>query len=285
MPPLSKPCSRRTAVRAVAAGAGLVAVGLPLAGTLDGLLATPQRLETSDHSFGSPGPAGTRLRVVQLSDLHLSGFGPLEQAVLEQVHDSRADLITITGDAIDRRRRLPALELLLRELPRGPRILAIPGNWEHWSGIPLDTFARLYDRHGVELLVNRSVEIDKNGARVRVTGLDDLVGGTPDAAAALRDARPAPHHLVLAHCPKARDTLVMPAEHPVSLLLCGHTHGGQIAPFHVAVWRPWGSGRYLAGWYRDGGPPMYVSRGVGTSIVPMRIGSTPELVRIDWSLG
>jgi predicted MPP superfamily phosphohydrolase len=214
---------------------------------------------------------------VQLSDLHLSGFGPLEQAVLEQVHDSRADLIAITGDAIDRRRRLPALELLLRELPRGPRILAIPGNWEHWSGIPLDTFARLYDRHGVELLVNRSVEIDKNGARVRVTGLDDLVGGTPDAAAALRDARPAPHHLVLAHCPKARDTLVMPAEHPVSLLLCGHTHGGQIFPFmfFVKLQQP-----VIGGFEVLHGVPTYTSNGTGYWGPPFRIGPRGEVTEI-----
>lgn len=281
----TKQCSRRRALRVLAGGAGLAAIGLPTAAMVDGLSDPSRRLETTAHHFGDPGPAGGRLRIVQVSDLHVAGIGPLERAVLERVHDARADLVAITGDAIDHPRHLPALELLLRELPRGPRIVAIPGNWEHWSGVPLDTFARLYDRHGVELLVNRSIEIDADGTPVRVTGLDDLVGGRPDAAVALRDARPLPHHLVLAHCPRARDGLGLPAEHPASLVLCGHTHGGQIVPFHVVVWRPRGSGRYLCGWYRDGGPPMYVSRGIGTSIVPLRVGSAPELVRVDWSLG
>jgi uncharacterized protein len=66
-------------------------------------------------------------------------------------------------------------------------------------------------------------------------------------------------------------------------VLSGHTHGGQVAPFGLATILPRGCGRYVAGWYRDeGGPPMYVSRGIGTSLVPVRIGATPELVVIDW---
>jgi predicted MPP superfamily phosphohydrolase len=66
--------------------------------------------------------------------------------------------------------------------------------------------------------------------------------------------------------------------------LSGHTHGGQVAPFGIATILPPGCGRYVAGWYRDSGPPMYVSRGIGTSLFPVRIGATPELVRIDWHL-
>jgi predicted MPP superfamily phosphohydrolase len=101
---------------------------------------------------------------------------------------------------------------------------------------------------------------------------------------ALASATRRDHHLVLAHCPAARDALGLPTEHPASLVLSGHTHGGQIAPLGIATWRPTGSGRYVAGWYTDGGPPLYVSRGVGTSLVPVRIGAAPEMVRIDWWL-
>jgi hypothetical protein len=76
----------------------------------------------------------------------------------------------------------------------------------------------------------------------------------------------------------------MPTDHPVDLLLAGHTHGGQVAPFGLALTLPSGSGRYVAGWYRDAGPPMYVSRGIGTSLIPVRLGATPELVRFEWQL-
>jgi predicted MPP superfamily phosphohydrolase len=58
-----------------------------------------------------------------------------------------------------------------------------------------------------------------------------------------------------------------------------------VAPFGVATILPPGCGRYVAGWYRDAdGPPLYVSRGIGTSGLPIRIGATPELVQIDWGL-
>jgi predicted MPP superfamily phosphohydrolase len=58
-----------------------------------------------------------------------------------------------------------------------------------------------------------------------------------------------------------------------------------VAPFGVATIMPKGCGRYVAGWYRDaGGPPLYVSRGIGTSGLPIRIGATPELVQIGWEL-
>jgi hypothetical protein len=67
-------------------------------------------------------------------------------------------------------------------------------------------------------------------------------------------------------------------------MLAGHTHGGQVAPFGIATVLPRGCGRYVAGWYREGGPPLFVSRGIGTSSLPVRIGASPELARFDWSL-
>ena len=269
---------------------GCVAAGVAAAATaVDGTLVTPRRLVTSDHAFGGTpaavdGASHPSLRILQVSDLHLHGIGRLQRLLLERIHGSDADLIVFTGDAIDDKAALPALDAFLGELPRSPRMLAILGNWEHRCGIGVDALVRTYEGHGVELLVNRTIDVEHHGRSLRVTGLDDWLLGRPDPAGALAAATPRDHHLVLAHCPAARDRLGMPPEHPVSLILSGHTHGGQIAPLGAAVWRPSGSGRYVAGWYRDGGPPMYVSRGIGTSLLPIRIGSTPELVRIDWRL-
>ena len=263
--------------------AGLLAGAVPIGAAIDGALITPRRLVTSDHTFGQGDPAD-RLRILQVSDLHVRGMGTLEQQLLEQVHAAQADLIVITGDAIDRAESLPQLDILLGEFPRSPRVLAILGNWEYRSGVGPGEFARTYARHGIELLVNRSIDLAHRGRRIRITGFDDILDGRPDAATALAGASPLDHHLVLAHCPIARDRLGLPPEHPASLVLAGHTHGGQVAPFGMATILPRGCGRYVAGWYRDGGPPMYVSRGIGTSLVPIRIGATPELVRIDWRL-
>src|SRR5690606_18580500 len=117
-----------------------------------------------------------------------------------------------------------------------------------------------------------------------VTGLDDLVGGRPDAAAAFAGVGAAPNHLLLAHCPMHRDLYraalargSADASLPTpQVMLAGHTHGGQIAPFGWAPLRPRGSGRYVRGWYRDDPTAMYVSRGLGTSVVPARVGAVPE---------
>ena len=278
---MSDPVSRRTLLARTCLAAGGAALA---AAAVDGILVTPQRLTTTDHAFGDPS-APRRLRILQISDLHLRGIGRREEALIGRVHESSADLIVITGDSLDGAGTLATLDGLLAELPRGPRTLAIVGNWEHWSRIPLAALSRSYARHGIDLLVNRSVDLEVAGTLVRVTGLDDFIAGSPDARTALRDAEPRAHHLVLAHCPAARDALDLPEGHPASLVLSGHTHGGQVAPFGRAMLTPAGSGRYVAGWYHEGGPPMYVSRGIGNSGLPVRIGSTPELVRIDWSLG
>lgn len=275
--------SRGPTRRRLLVGAGLAGGGLAMAAAVDGFLVTPGRLQTTDHVLPRPAPAA-RLRLAQVSDLHLHSIGRLETHLLATLHDSRADLILFTGDMIDRRLDLWRLETFLRECPTGPRRFAILGNWEYWSGVPLEAFERLYDRHGVELLVNRSVEVAVAGTRVRITGLDDLRGGRPDAAAALEAGAPSPNHLILAHCPHSRDAVALPAEHPADLMLSGHTHGGQVAVLGHPLVLPEGSGRYVSGWYRDAGPPMYVSRGIGTSLLPLRLGTPPELVRIDWAL-
>ena len=276
----SPPLSRRTLLRRTC----LVAGAVPLAATIDGLAITPRRLMLSHHTFGHSA-SNDRLRIVQVSDLHVHGIGTLERQLLEQLHDAQADLIVITGDAIDRANSLPLLDTLLAEFPTAPRRLAIMGNWEYKSGAGLRSMERTYERHGIELLVNRSIEVEHRGRTIRVTGLDDILYSQPNAATALGDSRPLDHHLVLVHCPITRDTLGLPPEHAASLVLSGHTHGGQVAPFGVATIMPKGCGRYVAGWYRDaGGPPLYVSRGIGTSGLPIRIGATPELVQIDWAL-
>jgi predicted MPP superfamily phosphohydrolase len=65
------------------------------------------------------------------------------------------------------------------------------------------------------------------------------------------------------------------------LVLSGHTHGGQIAPFGITLVTPRGSGSYVKGWYHQEGHSMYVMRGIGTTGVPLRIGATPELLVLD----
>lgn len=270
--------------RRVLAAAG--AVGATVSAVAAGaIVRDSRRLETTVHALGTPAAAGGGpLRLAQVSDLHLAAFTPFFRNVAARLHDLRPDVLLFTGDMIERTAGLPALAAFLAACPEVPAF-AILGNWERWGGVSLDALRGIYDRHGVELLVNRSTDVSLGGRRLRITGLDDLVGGAPDAAAALGTLAPADRHLLLVHCPAARDACPLPAGHRADLVLAGHTHGGQIAPLGIAPVRPPGSGRYLAGWYRDAGPPLYVSRGIGTSFAPVRIGATAEIAVFDWALG
>ena len=110
-----------------------------------------------------------------------------------------------------------------------------------------------------------------------MVGLDDAATGSPDLEIALRGVPPDAFVIALFHSPVYFDQLA--ARCP--LALAGHTHGGQVRiPLVPAFWLPRGSGRYLAGWYRRDAAEMYVSRGIGTSVLPMRFLCRPELAFI-----
>lgn len=273
--------TRRHWLATVAAGGCGGAGGL----VAESVFVTPCALATTQLAIGKPNGTRRPLRLIQLSDLHIRGIGRLETDLLAAVTAAEPDLILLTGDTLDCRRGIEPLTEFLQALPAGPDRVAIIGNWEYKAGIAPDRFRQLLGRHDVRLLCNESIDIAFNGLPLRITGLDDLVCGQPGSPRPIAAADPMAEHLLLAHCPAARDQLPPLAGPAVSLMLSGHTHGGQIAPAGLPIVTPPGSGRYVTGWYVEGGPPMYVSRGIGTSTLPIRLGASPELVIVDWWLG
>jgi hypothetical protein len=108
-------------------------------------------------------------------------------------------------------------------------------------------------------------------------GLDDPLSGTPDPARALDHAPRGAVAIWGFHAPGYADELVGQSIAKPALMLAGHTHGGQIRlPLLPAV-TPSGSGRFVAGWYRDTFAPLYVSRGVGTVDIRARFLCPPEV--------
>lgn len=255
-------------------------MGAGLGGLGYGSLIEPRWLQLAIQ----PLPAGRRgstpvASLAQISDLHLKGIGEQHSKIAEEFRRRSPDLVVITGDSIDSPGAVPMLEEFLSLLPYAIAKYAILGNWEYWGGVDVNRLGAAYERANGTLLVNRSVEHGTSAGTVRISGLDDLVGGTPDPEAVLGEADgpgEADLHLLLAHCPAQRD-LVRWGSGSVDLMLSGHTHGGQVQIFGYAPWVPRGSGRYLQGWYEEAGPPMYVCRGVGTSVLPVRFGARPEV--------
>lgn len=242
-----------------------------------------RHLQITAHSVGSPSPLAQTVTVAQLSDLHLQGMGAWEQALVTAVQDLHPDLVVLTGDMIDRPQSLAPLLTFIDALGPIPKI-AILGNWEHWSGVDLLALKTGLQSVGAHLLVNEKLDLHLRGRVLQVLGLDDYTAGTPDAGM-LATLRPGPS-LVLQHSPGWFQTAeVSTSPWQSSWCLSGHTHGGQITFWGKPVFLPRGSGGYSAGLYHTPHCPLYVSSGLGTSVLPLRWGSRPELSVFTLGLG
>jgi predicted MPP superfamily phosphohydrolase len=235
-----------------------------------GALVEPRLIEVRDLQLNAGRSPAQTIAVV--SDLHLDDIGARERTLLELLSARRPDVVVLLGDVVDAPGDLPALERFLSALPPSERI-AVLGNWEYWSGIDLAALRSVYTRYDVRLLIN--------DCRDGIVGLDDHTAGHPDLEAALAHCHAAGSgvapYLLLQHSPGFFETRSGKA-HAFPLSLSGHTHGGQVTLFGRALWTPPGSGSFTAGEYRTRFGRLYVTRGIGTSILPLRVGARPEVV-------
>jgi len=125
----------------------------------------------------------------------------------------------------------------------------------------------------VRVLMNRGQRLEFGGRSLWLCGVDDLTEGRPDLDAALRGRRADEPTVLISHHP---DVFRVASRAGVDLQLSGHTHGGQI---RLLGWSPYHHSRlgYEAGLYRHGRGQLFVSRGAGVSLLPLRIGTRAEV--------
>lgn len=241
--------------------------GLPLANELD-------RVEITEHVVPVAGLARD-VTVLQLSDVHLRLRDAWVDRLADLVSAERPDLVALTGDIVTRGYSDEAVDHLLAAVPDAPLgRWAVMGNWEYWGGAPRQVWEGFLDRHRIQLLHDRSVDLGP----LQIVGTDDALAGDPDLAAAFASVDPARPALVLTHSPVLFPEIARPG---VAVVLAGHTHGGQVRiPLLGPFFLPRGSGPYPWGWYERDGAWMFVSRGVGWSVAPVRWRSPPEIARI-----
>ena len=225
-------------------------------------------------------PAFEGYRIAFLTDTHVASFmrRGFYREVVDQVRAHDPDLVLLGGDFVSFRRHIPLMaELLLTGLEARDGVWAVLGNHDYWAD--RDGVIAAMTAKGVRFIVNRSVQIERDGAILDLVGIDELYRGRPDAHAAFANADPARPCIALSHHP---DIVPRLRNHRIDLLVCGHTHGGQIRfPFFGAVIVPSKhEGRYAAGFHVEQGVRMYVSRGLG-SIPPVRILCRPEVAIFD----
>ena len=220
------------------------------------------------------------LKVVQISDLHLKSFNRQLKTLAKRINEEKPDLILFTGDSVDNQHNIGLLDELLSQLDHSIKKFAILGNWEYWGKVSLDELRSVYARHNCELLINNSRQWTLNEQTVTITGVDDFLGGDANIGLALQAYQQSDYHIILNHCPQYGDVIFDKLNGKVAydLMLSGHTHGGQINLFGFIPFKPKGSGRYLKGWYPD--KRIYVSKGIGTSILPIRFLSRAEFTVI-----
>jgi predicted MPP superfamily phosphohydrolase len=147
------------------------------------------------------------------------------------------------------------------------------GNHDHYTDAELTT--RALERHGVEVLSNANTTLRRGGDALQLAGVDDWGWGKADWPRSLDGLDPARPSLLLSHEPGVFD---LPQTRGLSLIISGHTHGGQIClPFVGAPARFLEEFRYLRGLYERDGTQLYVSRGTGMIGVPLRLGARPEI--------
>jgi predicted MPP superfamily phosphohydrolase len=215
------------------------------------------------------------LRVVHLSDIHHSPFTGREQVerAVEVANSLQPDIIALTGDYISHEREYiqPCAEMLGRLRARRG-VYAVLGNHDNWVDAELIT--DLFRLAGIRVLNNEGMRFEDGGASFWLAGVNDTMVGLEDLPLALAGSSEDELKLLLAHNPII---LRRAARAGVDLVLAGHTHGGQV------TWRSERSAsgrvrrRILRGLGRRGNTQIYVTRGLGTVVLPVRYGCPPEV--------
>ncbi|HVF89360.1 MAG TPA: metallophosphoesterase [Blastocatellia bacterium] len=246
----------------------IVLAGLPL--TLYAFFVEPYWIEDTHYRIQAPVTAP--LKIAHLSDLHTSGLNRREKELLEILDREKPDLIVITGDSVSTTNGYEGFRVVLRELRAPLGVWVIRGNHENWHPIPDER--DFYSSAGVNFLVNES---KKPREDFWLVGLDDAFGGSPDLDGALADVPEDEYKIALFHSPGFFNQ----AAGRCDLALAGHTHGGQVQlPIIGAVWLPPHSGNFVEGWFERNGSRLYVSRGIGTSLLNVRFLCRPEVAFI-----
>ena len=221
------------------------------------------------------------LRILQVTDLHFgNSLLPFAyEAALSAARSAHPDLVAVTGDLISKAEGVEAAISFIAQLSRLAPTYVVPGNWEYWSlgeGVEVEGFLKsLEEAGGAKVLVNESDEV----GGVDLLGVDDPYLGLDDLDEALRGSRGGVK-VLLAHSPQ----VIGKAEGRVDVVLAGHTHGGQLhIPFIGPLFVPLPSKyrKYVAGLFEEGGTYVYVCRGVGMSLAPLRFMCRPEVAIVD----
>lgn len=232
-------------------------------------------------------------RILHISDLHNKEFGSQQRDLLKKIKNINPDVIFITGDLIDANNINidVAMDLIDNAIKIAP-LFYISGNHEAWSG-SYEILKAALESSGVLVLENQREQIFYNNEYMDVIGLVDksfnesewLVYGDKKEESILNSltSNSSNFKILLSHRPELFDTYI---KSNVELVFSGHAHGGQFRiPFIGGIVAP-DQGffpKLTEGIHTSNNTSMIISRGLGNSIIPIRVFNRPELIVVTLS--
>lgn len=217
-------------------------------------------------------------RIVHLSDTHHSPFTNLEHIAraVEISNELEPDMFILTGDYVSHNSEYIApVAKVLGKLRSEFGTFACLGNHDHWTNAEM--VMKEFRRQNINVLINEGFRFEARGASFWLCGVDDYMVGKTDLRAALRGSFPDEMKLLLAHNPVL---LRQAARYDVDLILSGHTHGGQVK-IRDEDKRILPRRRLKNGLHRRKETQIYITRGIGTVVLPVRFGCPPEISLLD----
>lgn len=217
-------------------------------------------------------------KIIQLSDTHHSPFTSLDhiKRAVRVANRLKPDIFLLTGDYVSHHREfIPPVAAELGKLKAKHGIYACLGNHDHWTDADLVT--HLFRGERINVLINEGFRFETKRGSFWLAGVDDYMVGKTDVPAALRGSFPDEMKLLLAHNPIIfREA----ARVGVDLTLSGHTHGGQIKVRNPEK-RILPQRKLKAGLHKSRNSQIYITRGIGTVVVPMRYQCPPEISLLE----
>ncbi|NNE67434.1 MAG: metallophosphoesterase, partial [Pyrinomonadaceae bacterium] len=222
------------------------------------------------------------LKIVHLSDIHHSPFTDLDhiQNAVQITNDLAPDLVVLTGDFVSHESEYIApMAEVLGGLESEFGAYACLGNHDHWTDAEL--VSRCLREEGVNVLINEGFRFTAKDASFWLCGVDDHMAGKTDVPAALKGSYPDEMKLLLAHNPVI---IRQAARQKVDLMLSGHTHGGQVK-IREKEKRILARRRLTSGLHQRRHTQIYITRGIGTVVLPVRYQCPPEISLIELAAG
>lgn len=225
-------------------------------------------------------------RIIHLSDIHHSPFTSLDhiKRAVKVANRLKPDMFVLTGDYVSHEPEyIEPVARVLGGLDAEFGTHACLGNHDHWTDA--DMVANHFRAHGVNMMVNEGFRFEARGAAFWLAGVDDHMVGRTDLVAALRGSYPDEMKLLLAHNPIIFRHSVREG---IDLTLSGHTHGGQVkmkTAAGIPQKRLIRRRKLTAGLHHRKDSHIYITRGIGTVVLPIRYQCPPEISLLELRAG